>query len=247
MACNAGSNAISSNSSSIIIDQININSIKNKKHEIGLLIDRRKNVTNHFICINDTRLKRNQSIRFKGYKCIRKDHHSGTAVPGGVLILVKNGIKISEIENNINELIVIEAETDNKRLRLATVYLHPGEILLQKHFDALEGSSHNFEAAVLIGDMNAHIGLGHTKKTDKAGQMLTSLACSNGYAIQNDDDPTYFSTSRNITSCIDLCLLKLKTSASSTKWFTDGQCGSDHVITSFKLDIGFKTGKRTIK
>ena len=84
---------INYNGRSIIIAQINANSIGNKKNEIENLL-KEKNIT--ILCINDTRLVRSKKIRFIGYKLLRKDHATRRSRAGGVAIAIKNGIKAFE-------------------------------------------------------------------------------------------------------------------------------------------------------
>ena len=71
---------------SIIIAQVNANSIGNKKNEIEHLIND-KNVT--ILCINDTRLVKSKKIRLMGYKLLRKDNPIRRSRAGGVAIANK--------------------------------------------------------------------------------------------------------------------------------------------------------------
>ena len=108
------------------IDQININSVNNKKSEISLLADSRAGRNGNVICLNDTRLTKSKRLKIKGYRTIRKDHKSGKSKPGGVAILCKNHLKVNEISCSIDEMIIIEIVLDHLLVRLGTVYLHPG-------------------------------------------------------------------------------------------------------------------------
>ena len=235
------------NGNQIIIDQVNINSVNNKKTELGLLADKRKNSCAHVIFLNDTRLTKSKSLKIKGYRTLRKDHHSGKARPGGVAILAKNEIKFSEVTCDIDEMLLIEIDCGGYALRIGTLYLHPGELMQQRHFDAaFHDQTSARTTTVIMGDLNAHTGLGKKRKLDRAGIVLKNLAESNGFRIANDDSPTFYATNCNTSSCIDICLIKSHASSMTCSWKTDGECGSDHLITSLSLDFHIKAESRKI-
>ena len=221
---------------SLIIEQVNIDSCNNKKSEIVNHLDSLKSNDGVILCLNDTRLSKNKTIKVKGYKTIRCDHPSGKSVPGGVAILHKNEMRVIEISSNLDEMIVTELVHNNKTYRIATVYLHPGHYMTQSHFDAVEKNAPSDAVFIMIGDFNSHCGIDRKRKIDKAGQVLNNLITTNNYRIMNDDSPTYFSRHKSTTSCIDLCLVKCHGSAVSTKWSTTDSVGSDHIIT--RLDVG---------
>ena len=192
--------------------------------------------------MNDTRLAKNKRLKIKGYKTVRKDHPSGKSVAGGVAMLVKNGVKFHEISNNMKEMITIEIVNNQHKMIISTVYLHPGELLTQQHFDAI---NRNVSAnainttCVIIGDLNAHCGIDRRGKTDRAGNIVNNLIVTNNYVIMNDDSPTYLSASKNTSSCIDLCLVR-STNGSKLHWQTGENYGSDHLVTSLSIDCKYK-------
>ena len=95
--------------------------------------------------------------------------------------------------------------------------------------------------------MNAHVGLDKRNKISKAGDKINYLVSHNSYSIMNDDSPTYFSTSKNTTSCIDLCLVKLIGTSSSCKWKTGDSFGSDHIVTTLEIDHKYKAESKIIE
>ena len=108
----------------LIIGQININSVNNKKSEVCLLLNECVDID--ILCINDTRLTKSRRLKFKGYKTVRKDHKSGKPKAGGVAMLIKNSLKFYEQECDIEEMLVVETANG---VRIATAYLHPGEVI----------------------------------------------------------------------------------------------------------------------
>ena len=234
----------------IIIDQLNINSVNNKKSELQLFTTSREQFDGNVICLNDTRLTKSKRLKIKGYKTLRKDHSSGRSRAGGVAILFKNEMRVTEIVNDIEELLIIELSTDTMHIRVATAYLHPGEFLTQKHIDALEknqSNTHRIDAFILIGDLNAHCGLDRAGKYDRAGRMLNNIININNYTIANDKSPTYYSSGNNISSCIDICLVKTNKPSIIDEWSTGDSLGSDHLMTSLLLSCKYQAEARTRK
>ena len=227
------------------IAQVNANSLSNKKAEIENYLSK-NDVT--FFCINDTRLVKNKKIKIKGYKLIRKDNPIRRGRAGGVAIFIKNGITAFEVNTSgIEELLVIDAKMGHLNIRIGTIYLHPGKLMLQRHFDVINNQSgQNIDATFFIGDVNAHVGLGKHGKTDRAGVTLQRLVDSNGFSIINNDEPTYYSFSKSTTSCIDICMIKTRKNGVKTRWSTAGSCGSDHVITCVDVTGGHHVEEKTI-
>ena len=202
----------------------------------------RAGAKDHILCINDTRLTEKKTFKFKGYKTFRRDHPSNRPRAGGVIILAKNDMKAKEVDiGAIKEMLAIDVQRGRGKWRIATVYLHPGEFLTQSHLDALmeNGNLPNgINGLILMGDMNAHVGISQDGKIDRAGQIFKSLATQNNLVLQNDDSPTYFSASHNYSACIDLCLTKQRGNGCRMSWSVDGDCGSDHLITKLELHYG---------
>ena len=234
-----------SNGESISIHQININGVNSKKGELSLLAEHNKNDDGHIILLNDTRLSDKKRLRLIGYKTIRKDYSNKG---GGVAILFKNGMQVNEVACDINEMLIVEVKTSIITLIVSTLYLHPGEVMTQKHFDALlqVSATSRTNSIILMGDLNAHCGLDKRAKTDKVGQILNNLVHINSFAIMNDNSPTFYASNKSISSCIDLCITKDKGTTTTKKWSVGGSYGSDHRATNLKIHCGFKAEARKI-
>ena len=234
------------NDGAIIIEQVNANSINNKKDEIGTYLEQ-FNSKSHILCVNDTRLTKSRRMKFKGYKTFRSDLASGKSLPGGVAIFARNELKANEIECNINEMSIVEFTINGKTVWVGTIYLHPGNHVQQQHFDALDKNIPNNSMQILIGDMNAHTGIDFRKKIDRAGQVLNNLISINDYTIMNDESPTYYSAQKSTTSCIDICLVRSNGCGFSSTWSTGDSIGSDHIITSLRLICKFSAETKVIQ
>ena len=238
------------NSEPLIIEQLNINSVGNKKSELSIHLNEVE-CPDYILCLNDTRLPKSKNLKIKGFRTLRKDHPSGRALPGGVCLLVKNNLIVTEvILSGLDEMIAIDVKRGENFLRVATIYLHPGETLTQRHFDQL---LHNGQlpqgctGIVIMGDLNAHVGIDLRGKTDRAGVIVKNLTNINDFDIMNDSSPTYYFNSRSISSCIDLCLTRIHGSHQKLAWSAGEPCGSDHVITRLKIEDGFRSRRKTLQ
>ena len=79
-------------------------------------------------------------------------------------ILCKNELKAYEIDCNKKEMSIIEFQHNNKHIRVATLYLHPGQHLTQSHFHTIEKNIAKNSLIILLGDLNAHVGIDYKKK-----------------------------------------------------------------------------------
>ena len=231
----------------VVIEQVNINSCNNKKGEISHHLDSLRDYQGVILCLNDTRLTKKKTIKIKGYKTLRHDHSSGKSLPGGVAMLYKNSMNVSEIPTKLDEMLIVEMKINNKTYRISTLYLHEGAELTQSHFDAIEKDAPNDAVFILMGDLNAHCGIDKRQKTDKRGRIINNLIEVNGYRLLNDDTPTYFASHKSTTSCIDLCLVKSNSAGNLFKWSTEKPCGSDHVITWLDVGSNYASMSKTIK
>jgi exonuclease III len=75
------------------------------------------------VCLQETFLKPTKTANFPGYTTIRKDRIDRK---GGLLILVKQGIKFVEIKTNDSvECQVIKIISDENDIILANIYISP--------------------------------------------------------------------------------------------------------------------------
>ena len=91
------------NTDSIYAQQVNINSIRNKKEEVKIILDQYKFQGKKVILlINDTRLNSQENLNFDGFYSVRKDLERNTTnnthSPGGVLAIIPNSITTKEIQ-----------------------------------------------------------------------------------------------------------------------------------------------------
>ena len=116
---------------SLFIQQVNANSIRNKKHEMQIILENyAKEGKMAIILLNDTRLNDQDVLNFNGYYTLRRDHSSNTHRPGGVAAIVPNNVttnEIAEFRNLEIETIGFEIDYEGRQMRIIRSYPHPGE------------------------------------------------------------------------------------------------------------------------
>ena len=235
---------MASNPQRFFLLQVNSNSVTNKRDELENLL--RKFGPDVAIAINDTRLQGRREPRINGFKWVRRDHPSGTRVAGGVAFLVPSSLKYRTINNteNLKETLIIELDLDGgRKIRIGTVYLHPGEKIKRDHFLKLEENSRGIDLLALMGDFNARVGLLENECTDQKGEKILTLAEEFNYELVNEAEPTYISSSHGALSAIDLTLIR-KRSNISHSWYIGPTIGSDHLPTVLELGGGRRDTRR---
>ena len=109
------------NSSKLKLAHINIRSCRNKEVEISLFL--KENYID-ILTLNETRLKNNFKPDIPNYTITRKDRPSRKG--GGVGILVRNDINITDTCSNINtdnEAITIRLKNTEDQLTISTIYI----------------------------------------------------------------------------------------------------------------------------
>ena len=158
-------------------------------------------------------------------------------------------MQVTEIPCNIEEMLIVEVKCPLITLIVSTLYLHPGETITQKHFDAIfdVSAATRSNCSILMGDLNAHCGLDKRAKVDRAGRVLNNLVNINSFSIMNDNTPTYYANNKSVSSCIDLCLTKDKGTSTTKKWSVGDSHGSDHRATNLIVNCGFKSETKKIR
>ena len=108
------------------IIHININGITNKHTE---LIHYLNEHNPQFVTINESKIRKQHTIRIPNYHVIRKDRENqGRGVGGGVAILIRKDIKFNQLDTSEfdEEFLAISFESDKRKIALATIYNPPG-------------------------------------------------------------------------------------------------------------------------
>ena len=183
----------------LIILQVNINGIKNKREAFKLLIHGTHADIN---TIQETKLtpKANTS-KVHNYTTVRADrfHKAG----GGLITLIRDNIifTITDITSTINthntELQMVKVHINNtKHITIANMYIPPRDSTSTHYKTADTDIQHciqyitNIPHSVLAGDVNAHTNLWHSYTDDHSGQQIAYVNRNSDHITLNTNTPT---------------------------------------------------------
>jgi exonuclease III len=199
--------------------QFNINGLMSKFKELKQTLI---NMDIGIVCLQETFLKENKSIKIPGYTIIRKDRPSHK---GGLAIIIKNSLKYQEIINdNQIEYQEIKLFLQNENINLLNLYIAPH---VQTDSPNLETIFKDKSKSIILGDFNAHNLIWGSSHNSSRGKTIESIIDRNNLIILNTGHPTYFQSNAH-PSAIDLSIC---TSNISTKihWnICNNSMGSDH-------------------
>ena len=92
---------------------------QNNKDLLLLLIE--INLT--IICLQETFLKENDKINIKNFESHNYMHNTGLRASGGVLILIRNDISLSQINLNTNPQAIAAKATVHKTINICSLYI----------------------------------------------------------------------------------------------------------------------------
>lgn len=201
------------------IVQFNINGFMAHVRELKHFIS----VRDIDIClIQETFLKPKKQFSLPGYVVLRKDRLDPR---GGLLILIKQGIRFSEIKINSDiEAQAIAIRTDVHDINLVNVYSSPNAVFDEKDYDNLFNlGSHT----ILCGDFNAHSHLWKCKNTDKRGEIMENFMDKYDYVLLNTGQSTLIN-SRGDETCVDLTFCSANMATKINWYVNNSHLGSDH-------------------
>ena len=232
---------------SLKVAEFNCNSLYARQDEVNILLD--KYALDILLC-NDTRLNSGMKVEFDGYSIERTDKADGSRKSGGVAAIIKSNISYSRIDIRAEEAICVEILMKERKFRLSTTYIHPGNMVQQHFIDDITNNDGSLTANVSMSDWNAHVGLDEKVEADAAGEVLLDKMEKSGFTLVNDSEPTYFSSNSSAYTCIDLCFLKRPVNDDNlrTSWRVLDHHGSDHLPTLLELSIGkiFSSNRKKI-
>lgn len=154
------------------------------------------------ICIEETWLKPQLDFKIPGYKCERKDREN--IVGGGCATFIRNGIQYRRIEiNTVLECVITEVWTDRGKITIVNLY-NPCINLEDSYFQEIVDKIS--VPVVWVGDFNAHNELWGSKKRNRNGKIVEDFIDKNQLVVLNDGRPTWFRTSRAVSSSIDITI-----------------------------------------
>lgn len=191
---------------SLVIYQLNCNSIINKLSEFKLYLYSNKP---DIFCVCETMLKNNREPKFIGYNTVWK-HRVGDG--GGLGILIREDVLYQEVvcedyRDGGLEIQIVEVHCKIGKIRIGNVY-NPHKTIYVPEFNYYLNVLGQY--GVMIGDFNAHSPLWDQRgRSNTTGRNIEHILESSNIGILNDNIPTYFDNRTGTTSCLDLCLATL--------------------------------------
>jgi hypothetical protein len=225
--------SMSSTPSALTIMHLNVQSITNKKHELGHFLAKH----NIDVCsLNETWLTPNKNFKIQGYQVFRLDRQNSPH--GGVAILIKNDIPAIPvtIQSSQSELLAVSLPNvmpNGSNLGLATYYNPPGQPLDKQ---AISNFFATHPQAILVGDLNAHNRSWGSQLNNPAGDALEQILESDHLLMINNEEPTYEPIHRpTYKAILDLAITNQATAANVLHFSTTDELRSDHTTIIIKV------------
>ena len=217
------------------IIHININGITNKRTE---LIHYLNEHNPQFVTINESKIRKQHTIRIPNYHVIRKDRENpGRGVGGGVAILIRKDIKFNQLDTSEfdEEFLAISFESDKSKIASATIYNPLGTSPSVENFKFI---LNKYPDSIFMGDYNSKHDFFGCKKYNKEGDILFNILEELNLIVTNDGTPTHYTNT--FSDILDLCIVSRSIATKVDRCTVGLDVGSDHmpvhlVINSSKI------------
>lgn len=186
------------------------------------------------LCVQETHLKSTQTNFLKQYAIFRKDRDDAAASSGGVAIIVDKGVACKQLNLRTSlEAVAVRAVLFGKLLTITSIYIPPCYQLSKTQFQSFIDELP--PPYIVVGDLNAHNPLWGDSRLDARGRLIEHFLFSSGACLLNKKEPTYYSTTHNTYSSIDLSIVS-STLIPYLEWsVVKNPFGSDHFPIMLKL------------
>ena len=142
------------------------------------------------------------------YSLYRYDEVSGQRRHGGVALYVNNNFSHTQLDLRTDlQAVACTVYLNGRNVDICNVYLPPDSDIDQI-LPQLNGVIAQFQNPfILLGDFNAHSpSWWRGQQLNRRGQKVEDFISANNLVLLNKNQPTYFSTTHNIETAIDLSL-----------------------------------------
>ena len=204
--------------------QWNCRGLKANLDELQLLMSEQKV---SIFCLQETFLKPSDNLS------LRKYHMYNTYGPivqnraiGGSTILVRNGVIHSRINLTTPLQAVAVRVTQQKTITICSIYLPPSR---QTSLQELNNLYNQLPSpSIILGDFNGHSPLWGSTDTNNRGEVIEDFINTNNLCVFNDGSMTFFHSSGNSYSSIDLSVCDPNLFLDYEWKVLDDTHGSDH-------------------
>lgn len=212
----------------MIIGQLNIRSINNKKSEVIDILNRK---SIHVLCLQETWIKDINFELTNQHKIYLKNRADGY---GGVAIVIKNRIISNELIlplfNDI-EIIGVKVDINNHTYNIINIYINPrvnNESLINE-LDSLTSILGTMTNIIFCGDINAaHPSWDNNCVTaNNRADLIYDFLSENYLITLNNGQPTHINAN---SRAIDITATTTNIFDQFTWEILDDNCGSDHLL-----------------
>ena len=205
------------------IIQWNCRGLKPNYNEILLLLSLLRPTV---FCLQETFLKPDDNIAFKGFNVYNYIYKDGHKPSGGSSVLVSSSCPQREIKLSTDLQAVAVSVSLDKEITICSVYIPPNYALQSKQLDSLLQQLPS--PYLLVGDFNGHNLLWGCKKNNVRGEIIEDFLAKNDICLMNDKSHTYLHPATGNFSSLDLSLCHPSLLLDFDWSVCEDQHGSDH-------------------
>ena len=201
----------------------NCRGLKPNYNEILLLLSLLKPSV---FCLQETFLKQEDNINFKGFNLYNYIYTAGQKPSGGSSILVHSSYPQREIKLSTDLQAVAVSVSLEKEITVCSLYIPPNFTLHSQHLNSLLEQLPS--PYLLVGDFNGHNMLWGCSKNNVRGEIIENFIEANDLCLMNDKSHTYLHPATGTFSSLDLSLCHPSLILDFDWYVCDDQHGSDH-------------------
>ena len=201
----------------------NCRALKPNYNEILLLLSLLKPSV---FCLQETFLKQEDNINFKGFNLYNYIYTAGQKPSGGSSILVHSSYPQREIKLSTDLQAVAVSVSLEKEITICSLYIPPNFTLHSQHLNSLLEQLPS--PYLLVGDFNGHNMLWGCSKNNVRGEIIENFIEANDLCLMNDKSHTYLHPATGTFSSLDLSLCHPSLILDFDWYVCDDQHGSDH-------------------
>lgn len=196
-----------------------------------------------FICLQETRLKTNNSVKINGYNINRKDRITANTASGGTAILTKNSMPYEEIKIQTTlEAIAIKTYLPDP-ITICSIYIPPASNIDDTDIEDIKKQLPG--PVIFTGDLNAHNILWGSQYNNRLGEIIERTL--DNLILLNPDGVTHFCSRTGGFSNIDLtfCSPRLYTNLTHETLLYSYIHGHSPTITTYQHHTGHHNNQPT--
>lgn len=184
------------------------------------------------VCVQETFLKPNKTIKFPGYAIERNDRE-GNMSGGGVATLIAEGLSYAVVEApaGVEALSIRINLTSRKSITVTNLYHPPGKPLNSEKLQRIFETKNN----IIVGDFNSHSSLWGSSTTDANSRLIEELLEEYHMTTLNTGEGTFIKPCSEGYSPLDLTIVPMDLAVRARWEVLQDSLGSDHlaVLTTF--------------